>query len=424
MNDSLKISLHELVSALSTAVDLVSPRVANHHKKVAYIAASIAQEAGLSAKSVQNLVWAGQLHDIGAITLTERIKLAEFDVESTDLHCDVGAFYLSNFAPLRDIAEIILYHHRPWDNGTTASRLDEIPLESHILHVSDRIDVLIDPNLEILEQVAGIEKRIVSKLDVQFHPELVAAFRKLASREYFWLELRLPDLDSILKRFVTEDTLLLKTDDFHELAKLFSYIIDFKSVFTATHSAGVAEVAAELATICGLPESEIMQLRVAGLLHDIGKLSVPTEIIEKNGKLDEREFNQMRKHTFFTNYILGKVNGLEKIKQYAAYHHERLDGTGYPFHFDDKRLPLGTKIMSVADVFTAITEDRPYRKGMTDESARQVLQSMVSDRKLDGEIVDTLLVNFQRVDNSRRQAQSNARGLFQSFQLHRKAVLN
>lgn len=156
-------------------------------------------------------------------------------------------------------------------------------------------------------------------------------------------------------------------------------------------------------------------MRLAGYLHDLGKLAVPAEILEKPGKLTREEFAVVRSHTYHTYRVLERIPGLETVNEWASFHHERLNGQGYPFHKDDTSLSLGARIMAAADVLTAITEDRPYRAGMSRDKAAQVLDSMVNGGSLDGEVVDLLKQNFDTVNVVRETVQRKALVNFDSY---------
>jgi len=154
---------------------------------------------------------------------------------------------------------------------------------------------------------------------------------------------------------------------------------------------------------------------IAGYLHDLGKVTVDNSILEKPGKLNEDEFNIIRAHTYYTYHLLYAIPQFDTIKIWASYHHEKLNGTGYPFHIKEDNLPLGSRIVAVADVFTAITEDRPYRKGMDDEQAIRVLNSMVAEGALDGMVVQVLLDHFHEINTLRQHAQLEAAERYDRF---------
>jgi HD-GYP domain-containing protein (c-di-GMP phosphodiesterase class II) len=276
------------------------------------------------------------------------------------------------------------------------------------LHLADRVAVLIHKKQEVLYQVPAIRRRIGEETDKLFMPRVVDAFNDLAAKEYFWLDIVSPSLQTGFSQKFKQTTIGLASEDMVDFSRLFSRIIDFKSSFTATHSSGVATVAELLARRLDFTDKECRLMRIAGYLHDLGKLAVPSEILEKPSRLEAREFNVMRHHTFYTYRILETIPLLQVLNKWASFHHERLDGTGYPFHLRSKDIPRGSQVMAVADVFTAITEDRPYRPGMTRKEAVKVLDGMAQNSALSKEIVAMLKANYDEIDDARKQAQASA----------------
>ena len=406
MNEEQQVQLFDLIMCLSEAVDLVSAAVVNHHKQVAYIGLSLGEALALPAEDRNDIVMAGALHDIGALSLQERLDILRFEEKQPHRHAEVGCALLRMMSPLSGVANLVRFHHVPWNHGTgTVFMGEQVPMGSHILHLADRIAVMIDGQQEVLGQVTGICERIEGQSGSVFVPRLVEAFRGLAAKEYFWLDATYAFIETILSRRVSLGSIELGLDDFLSLARLFSRIIDFRSRFTATHSSGVAATAEALARLSGSSEDECRMVKVAGYLHDLGKLAVPAEILEKPARLTESEFNVMRSHSFYTYRILDRIGALDMVKKCASFHHERLEGTGYPFHLGDKNLPMICRILAVADVFTAITEDRPYRKGMTKGDALQVLQGMAGSGALDLGVVSLMGTYFDEINAVRLAAQ-------------------
>jgi HD-GYP domain-containing protein (c-di-GMP phosphodiesterase class II) len=165
-------------------------------------------------------------------------------------------------------------------------------------------------------------------------------------------------------------------------------------------------VAETLGRLAGLGEEECYQLRLAGHLHDIGKLSVPNHILEKPGALTSDEFALVRSHTYHTQRVLERIPAFSQIATVASHHHETLDGSGYPFHVDAQRLPLAARIMAVADVFTAVTEDRPYRAAMAEAAVLAVLAEDAAAHRLDRQLVALVAGDFQSINAARQEAQS------------------
>jgi HD-GYP domain-containing protein (c-di-GMP phosphodiesterase class II) len=411
------IPLFNMVMCLSNAMDLINQAVVDHHKRVAYIALSIAAEMGLSIEEQNNLILAGLLHDCGAFSLKERLDLLQFDAENPYKHAELGYILFKEFEPFSKIAILIRYHHTCWDEGRGSEfKGEEVPMGSYILHLADRVAVSIRREKEILGQVKGICEQIEKNSGTMFVPKLVDAFRNLSTKDYFWFDVVSPSISSILALRSRLATIELDLVGLLNLAKLFCQIIDFRSRFTATHSSGVTATSEALSRLIGFSERECQMMKTAGYLHDLGKLAVPTEILEKPAKLTENEFNVIKSHTFHTYRILETISALDVINAWASFHHERLDGKGYPFHHKGEDLSLGSRIMAVADVFTAITEDRPYRKGMSKEKALQVLQQMAQDSALDSNVVSALRIHYDEVNSIRIIAQAEASKEYQEFE--------
>jgi putative nucleotidyltransferase with HDIG domain len=223
-----------------------------------------------------------------------------------------------------------------------------------------------------------------------FSAELIDAFAEVSRPEAFWLRLEPPYLLDYFEPWLRSeaDSPELGFDSFHSMASLFSNCVDAKSEFTAEHSAGVARLAGQLGRWFGLSTLACQKLEIAGLLHDIGKLRVPDEILDKPGPLDGPERDVMERHSFDSQYILGRIGGLEDVALWASQHHEKLDGDGYPFRAAGAALSPEARILAVADIYQALAQDRPYRTAMPVDRILAVLRELASDGKVDGEIVD------------------------------------
>ncbi len=136
-------------------------------------------------------------------------------------------------------------------------------------------------------------------------------------------------------------------------------------------------------------------LELAGLLHDIGKLRVPDELLEKRGHLTETEVITMRRHSFDTYSVLQNIRGLERVSLWASQHHERVDGTGYPYETKDSEISLEARIVAVSDVFQALAQQRPYRGPLEPQAILANLKQEVASGKLDGSVVSVVEANLQ-----------------------------
>ena len=157
-------------------------------------------------------------------------------------------------------------------------------------------------------------------------------------------------------------------------------------VFTSRHSIGVAEKAAQFAKYIGYDVSDIEKMYLAGALHDIGKMAVGNEILEKPDKLTDEEFDKMKNHAGYTYLMLSQVDGFEDIRDWAALHHEKLNGKGYPFGKTADELNEQERIMACVDIYQALTEERPYKKGMSHEKTCDILDEMAEKGFVDADI--------------------------------------
>ncbi len=166
---------------------------------------------------------------------------------------------------------------------------------------------------------------------------------------------------------------------FDSFVHAFSTALDARDPVTQIHSINVANFAMGIATYLGMPRREREWLRVAGLLHDVGKIGTPEAILTKPGKLSDDEFAEMKQHAAHSREILSQIEfteDYEQIAEIAAAHHEKLDGSGYPDGLAGDDLPLKARILCVADIFDALTQDRHYRKGMSIDKAFSIIDDM------------------------------------------------
>jgi len=159
-------------------------------------------------------------------------------------------------------------------------------------------------------------------------------------------------------------------------------VVDAKSPFTYEHSARVAAIAVEIAREMGMEPERVNVVRRAALLHDLGKLSVPNTILDKTGELTKEEWLVIAKHPGLTRSILERVSSFRELAAVAGEHHEKLDGTGYPDGLSAAEISMESRVLVVADCYTALEEHRPYRGAMPQEKILTMLAESVP-KKLD-----------------------------------------
>jgi|YelNatPaOPRAMG01_1025707.scaffolds.fasta_scaffold01105_7 HD-GYP domain-containing protein (c-di-GMP phosphodiesterase class II) len=385
-NREITVSLFDIVFSIASIMNLVVPEIVIHSQRVAYISYAIAKEMGLSWDKIYDITLAGLLHDSGFLSIKDLSLVKNFDFElffpNPHYHAFITYNLLKDFKYLKRPAEFLKYHHIIWDYGRGEEfKGEKVSIESHIIHLADKIDVLIRDDEHILNQVGRIVNIIKENSGKIFNPYVVSAFYNLIDKEYFWLDISSNYIPNIIIKKLYKVDKSLEINEFESLSEILARTIDFRSQFTSVHSRTVAKVSENMGKLLGFSEREQKFLKIAGLLHDIGKLSIPLEILEKKGTLNKNEWVILRSHPYNTHRVLENLRGLEIIRDWSSYHHERLDGNGYPFHIKNDEIPIGAQIISISDIFTALSEDRPYRKGI---SLKDILKIMENDAKSGG----------------------------------------
>ncbi len=412
-------SLKELIVSITCAIDLMSFLVKNHHQRVAIISYELGKAMHLKPRDLNNLVLAASLHDIGATSIKVRNDLIKMDVENPEEHAELGARMLGTFPYFDGITNIIKHHHAHWNNGAgTHIDGEKVPVECFILHLADRIDILIDPDRWILDEKELVREKIKEYRGTLFYPEVVDKFLEISANDNFWLNLNYINLETLLNSvLIDEERMILDADMFQLFAMTLSNISDYRSKYTVGHSVGVSEVAYELAGLAGLNENTRKDLRIAGLLHDFGKIAIPQEVLDKKGELTEGEFNIIRAHSYYTGKILSNISGISEISKWTLLHHERCDGSGYPFGLKDNEIDKNVSVLILADIFTALREDRSYRDAINLDEAMEIIRFRINAHPTNdniNELIEIVKNNSISLDNIREIKQKEAVDYFMS----------
>lgn len=288
-------------------------------------------------------------------------------------------------------AEAVRGLNEHWDgSGSPDQRRGSlIPIESRILAVAQHLDVFasehgIDRAIELLRERSGH----------WFDPELVRVAERLHRTEDLWRG-ALPstpaeDTKSAALNLAPDKVKGSEATDLDLICEAFADLLDAKSPFTYRHCVGVTDAAVKIALELGLSVERTRLVNRAALLHDIGKLRVPNSILNKQGKLEANEWSVIQEHPRLTREILSRIGPFKELAMIAGAHHEKLDGTGYPDRLTGKDLPLEARIIAVADVYVALTEDRHYRPGLALDRAFEIMSREVPNR-LDADCFEALM---------------------------------
>ena len=393
----MKIELSAFLKSLSRALDYVEREIIHanphHETRVAILSNKMAAAAGFDEKSLFALTQAAILHD-AALSEFVSDELSSGNDVPEELymasHCIEGE-KLIELLPMYDLIKgAVLYHHDRADGlGATKATAEETPFLAQLIHTADVLDV----NFDLYHYDARTYNKIKTWLPEQIGTVITQECADLAFKVLSPELLELLSGENcveILDKLIPDVMEEISLDSLKKMSMVFASITDYKSHFTWRHSLGVAEKAMEMGKYYGYDDEMCDMLYIAGALHDIGKLLIHNDILEKNGKLTDDEYRIIKNHAMGTWVLLKNVGGLEEISKWAAHHHERLDGKGYPFGLKGDVLGKNERLMACCDIYQALVEERSYKAGFSHQSAMAIMNKMVIDGALDGDIVKAI----------------------------------
>ncbi|MBI1208586.1 MAG: HD domain-containing protein [Azospirillum sp.] len=393
----LHVDCHRIIRALADALDMVGVDDVPHCKRVAIMVLACANALGWSTDWRRHAVLSALIHDCGVSVSGIHLRLLKSFGEPTRRHCLAGAEYLVSAPPLADFAKTIRHHHTPWSELPRFELDERTRQAANLINLCDRYEVL---TCFFTGQGLRIDHRdviavVTAHRGQLFSPDLVDALVALSGSGGLTADL---DPDGIEAKLDAAAALwpevILDVAEVRSVASLFGRIVDAKSRFTAEHSAGVARLAARLARRLGLSDRTCAQIEIAGLLHDVGKLRVPDEILDKPGPLTVPERQVIMRHAADTAWLLRRLFGDHPLVDWAAWHHECPNGQGYPFGLDGSQLPIEARVIAVADVFQSVAQDRPYRSSLAPDQVAALLEDMADQGRLDPVVVEAAVGDF------------------------------
>ncbi len=399
----MQFNLNRYLLGLSYAIDCMESELlgvtTNHGKRVAYVALRMAHALGLPEAEIFDIAAFAILHDNGlseealANDRLDRDRLCQ--VEDLPAHCDIGERNVEMFPFQSKAVNIIRYHHEHWDgSGFFGLQGDDIPKMAQIIGLADYTDLRFryeTPDPANRERILAF---LAEKSGTAFSPELVEVFRQVSDRPAFWLDLRNPFIQAALDRYMPDMTVETDWNGVLSISRVFSRIIDSKSRFTLRHSSGVEEKIACMADHYNIDGDTRIRLQIAANLHDVGKLAIPNAILDKSAPLTDIEQRRMMEHTYYTRLCLEPIPNFQDISQWASNHHEKLTGTGYPLGLTADQLDVYSRLLSVLDIYQALSEERPYHRPLPHSQVMQILDRQCAAGELDPDIVNEVRYVF------------------------------
>jgi HD-GYP domain-containing protein (c-di-GMP phosphodiesterase class II) len=301
-------------------------------------------------------------------------------------HCEASGDLSLRLGLGPDVREPLQQAFERWDGKGSPARLagTEIDRIMRVVHVAN--------DVEPLHRVGGVDAAVGmlrSRRGTEFDPDLVDDFCAHAGELLDALD-EVDGWDTLIDGHATLDR-ELTSEELDRTLEAFADYADIKSPFTLGHSRGVAELAATAAATIGLPPEDVVLVRRAGLVHDVGILGISAGILDKPGRLTGSERERLHTHPYLTARVFSKPAALGAIGQLAALHHERLDGSGYPSGLTAASLPMTARVLAAADAYHSLLEPRPHRAAFTNEAAREVLTAEMTNGRLDADAVRAVL---------------------------------
>ena len=420
------LKLSELISALSHALDITEGQPVGHCVRCCWIGMHIGREIGMPEQQLWELYYTLLLKDLGCSSnaaricelyltddlsfkrdfkqvgdslpqvvrfvlqhtglktgLAERFKSVlnifkngpEYSTQLIQTRCQRGAEIARLLRFSEGIAQGIYNLDEHWNGmgkpGGVAGT--DIPMYSRIALLSQVIDVF---HTADSKEAALAEVR--NRKGQWFDPALVDAVERLAPQQDFWSTLTSSGIDAAVAALEpARFEVPLDEDYLDDIATAFGQVVDSKSPYTSGHSARVALYTDLISETLGLNQERRRWLKRGALLHDVGKLGVSNSVLDKAGKLDGAEWEAVRKHAELTESILSRISAFRELARIAGAHHERLDGGGYPRGLTAEDIAIETRIITTADIFDAITAERPYRGAVPVDQTLEMMKKTV-----------------------------------------------
>ncbi|HBA70341.1 MAG TPA: phosphohydrolase [Lachnospiraceae bacterium] len=394
-------NVHEIIRR---TLSIINPKIITHGEIVGYMLYKMLEADGrYSMQEMLDYAMLGVLHDIGLYREEGLNNVADFETAGSPWpHSVYGFLFLKYLSPIGDKAEIVLYHHLDYNRyGSVKSKYAHI---TECLALADKMD-----NFMRCEETRMKGDYFVRYRNIQFSGDALNLFykaekeygitAKLASGEYR------QEMNGIMSCGIFSEEYKRR------FLEMLVYSIDFRSEHTVVHTMSTVNFAMQLGRLMGVGTEELQKMYYGALLHDLGKIAIPLEILEAPGRLNEEDMRIMKAHVRITEMILsGLVD--EDVLRIAARHHEKLDGTGYHKGLSEEELTLPQQIVAVADILSALYGKRSYKDSFDSEKIKGILLEDAGNHKISKGTVECLMAHYDAVIQQYEEQKDETIGLY------------
>ena len=397
------IGSKDVYEIIKKTLGIINTKIMNHGEITGYILYKMLQyEQQYTEQELVDYTMLGILHDIGLYKEDNVKNVSDFETKNLWPHSIYGFLFLKYLSPMDDKAEIVLYHHLDYSRyGMIQSRYKHI---IEYLNLADKMDTFLHLKEEKLEKDFFVLYR-----DIKFSGAALDLFHKAEAK--FGITAKL--VDGTYRDELSE---LLAKRAFSEQYKrgfleMLVYTIDFRSEHTVVHTLATVNFAQQIGRLMRLTGKDLRDLYYGALLHDLGKIAIPLEILESTGRLSDEEMKVMKAHVRITEMILEGVVD-DDVLQIAVRHHEKLDGSGYHRGLPGDQLTLPQQIVAVADILSALYGKRSYKDSFSSDLIKKIMTEDAENNKINKTAVETLIRNYDKVIAEFEKEKESTIGLY------------
>ena len=390
----MKIAMDVLCRVFSRGLDIIEEEqigASEHHSmRVAALCAAMGKKLGYDDDTRSALATCALFHD-NALT-EHHLSLMELNSYGPNmiLHCKKGQDNVSWLPFKKDISGMILYHHeKGHGKGPFKKKEGEYPFEAALISVADSVDIYYKLQNINADRLSNLQKHLTERPDAYATGAAMDVLLEVLNREMLE-SLRDENISKTLDNILPQWEVDVTDKSVIGIAGFIAHMIDYKSNFTQKHTSQIANRAWLMAKHYGYCQEERAALYLAASLHDIGKIATPIDVLEKPGKLSYEEFEIIKKHVRDTHDWLSEIPNFELIRNWAANHHEKLDGSGYSSGKKAIELDFNSRLIACLDIYQAVSEARPYHDARPHNQTMSILYNMSAKAFIDSRIVADL----------------------------------
>lgn len=398
-----------IIGILRRAFNCVDKRLMDHGIRVAYIVSRLLRKVPeISTEKMRDICFLAAMHDVGAYKTEEIDRLVQFETEDIWEHSIYGYLFVRDFTPLHEMASAILFHHVSWTALKEMGDVDGGNKQiAQLIYIADRLDIWMNAEGRPYHEFLAVISRERGR---RFDARLI----DLIEREDFtFFSAEEIEQDTVFQEM--QSAVSFTHEEIHAYLRMMIYSIDFRSRHTVTHTMTTTSISNELARLMDLDDEYCDQIVCGALLHDLGKIGIPVEILEHPGRLSPQAMAVMRTHVDITARIFDGAVPLP-VQQISLRHHEKLNGSGYPLGLKAEDLGIGERIVALADIVSALAGTRSYKEAFDKERIVSIIVQMKEDGLLDPGLVELMVSHYDEIMEKTRERCQPVIGIYEGLQ--------